>query len=547
MTESRVKTIFRALAVLLGVAQTIAARYSIGPDGRSYIEIARAYLRHDWPMAINAYWSPLYSWLLVATLGIVKPSWEWEYPTIHALNFLIFLAAMAAFEFFWKGMQKSESGVSHLTLWIFGYSLFIWLTVGNLSVTSPDLCLATIVYLIAGLMLRIRRDAKRKYFVWLGVALAAGYLTKAVLFPIAFVFLAVLLIAKAPAKKIALSTAIFVAIAAPQILLLSHAKHRFTFSDAGRLALAWSNWNVPVRDWQGEPASNGTPPHPTRQIHQYPAVFEFNGPIHASYPPWYDPSYWNEGLRFRFDTGVVLHHSLDNGKRILKLLLLPHAWALGMLVLVLLSSASSWKGIAAYWFLVVPVLMVFSIYALTYAEPRYFPPWEMMLWAGFLFGLRIHRESSRRVLPWLASGMAAIMLISSANGVRAQFAVWRHDDTRPQYAIVAGLQRLGVLRGQSVAAIGFDSDAHWAYLSGLSIVAEINTDQTCEFWSSTSAVQQEVLDKLKRAGASLVIAHVGGGMSSTSMEIPVDLASCTHPTPGWTEISPSRDLVYFLH
>jgi hypothetical protein len=74
VNESRLKTFFRVLAIALGSAETISARNSIGPDSRSYLEIAHAYLRHDWAMAVNAYWSPLYSWLEAAVLAVTHPS-----------------------------------------------------------------------------------------------------------------------------------------------------------------------------------------------------------------------------------------------------------------------------------------------------------------------------------------------------------------------------------------------------------------------------------------------------------------------------------------
>src|SRR6266851_753803 len=175
MSKSRLKAFFQITAIALGSAETIAARHSIRPDSRSYLEIARAYLRHDWAMAVNAYWSPLYSWLAAIVLGVTRPSWRWEYPTIHAMNFMIYLVTITAFEFFWSGIQRSESGVPRPILWALGYSLFIWL----------------------------------------GVALAFGYFAKAVLFPMAFVFLLSLLLARVPLKKIAWSAAIFLAISAP--------------------------------------------------------------------------------------------------------------------------------------------------------------------------------------------------------------------------------------------------------------------------------------------------------------------------------------------
>lgn len=545
ISESGLKAFFRILAIALGSAETTSARNSMGPDGRSYLEVARAYLHHDWPMAINAYWGPLYSWLSAVVLGVIRPTWRWEYPTIHAMNFVIYLAAIAAFEFFWKGIQRNESGLPNLTLRVFGYSLFLWLTVGHLWVVTPDLCVETIVLLIAGLVARIRRNAETKHFIWLGVALAFGYFAKAVLFPMAFVFLMILLIAHAPPKKIVWSAAIFLAISAPQILLLSHAKRHLTFSESGPLTLVWSNWNVPVRNWQGQPPGNGTPAHPTRQIHQHPTVFEFNGPIRASYPPWYDPSYWNEGLRFHFVPGVVLGHVAQNLTRTLSHFLHPRVWGLAMLVLAALSARPSFAGIAANWFLLLPAVAALAMYSLTFAESRYMPAWQILTWAAFLFGLRICGQSRKRILPWLAGVTAAVMLLASANGIRAEFVYGRHDDATADYRIVEELQQLGVHDGEKVAAIGFNNDAHWAYLARLSVIAEIDLDQTCEFWSTPPATQQEVLDQLKRAGAALVVARVKGGMRSTSYTTAPDVAACTHPDPGWEKL-PDSDLVYFV-
>jgi len=75
------------LAVALALAQIVVGRNTFGPDPRSYLELARAILRHDWAMVINAYWSALYPWLLAAALGVVKPSLRWEFPVAQRLVF----------------------------------------------------------------------------------------------------------------------------------------------------------------------------------------------------------------------------------------------------------------------------------------------------------------------------------------------------------------------------------------------------------------------------------------------------------------------------
>lgn len=43
--------------------------YIIGADGISYISIADKYLMGDWSNAINGYWSPLYSWLMIPIMS----------------------------------------------------------------------------------------------------------------------------------------------------------------------------------------------------------------------------------------------------------------------------------------------------------------------------------------------------------------------------------------------------------------------------------------------------------------------------------------------
>lgn len=45
-------------------------RHAINADGISYISIARRYLAGDWYAAVNSYWSPMYSWLLVPFLAL---------------------------------------------------------------------------------------------------------------------------------------------------------------------------------------------------------------------------------------------------------------------------------------------------------------------------------------------------------------------------------------------------------------------------------------------------------------------------------------------
>jgi 4-amino-4-deoxy-L-arabinose transferase-like glycosyltransferase len=122
-------------------------------------------------------------------------------------------------------------------MWVLGYSLFIWSTVGDLVLLiNPDLLVTASVLLAAGLLIRmeIAAGARCALYAWFGVCLGFGYLTKAILFPMAFVFLAMMVaISKRPLRRqgrcIALAVLIFIAVALPEIALLSHSKGRITF------------------------------------------------------------------------------------------------------------------------------------------------------------------------------------------------------------------------------------------------------------------------------------------------------------------------------
>jgi hypothetical protein len=60
--------------ILLAILLVPHYQYQINPDGVNYISIAQKYMHLDYPNAINGYWGPLLSWLLVPFLFLgLKP------------------------------------------------------------------------------------------------------------------------------------------------------------------------------------------------------------------------------------------------------------------------------------------------------------------------------------------------------------------------------------------------------------------------------------------------------------------------------------------
>ena len=59
------------VAIVLGGLQVVAHPYRLSSDDAiSYLDLADAYLRHDWKSVLNGYWSPLYPVLNAALIAI---------------------------------------------------------------------------------------------------------------------------------------------------------------------------------------------------------------------------------------------------------------------------------------------------------------------------------------------------------------------------------------------------------------------------------------------------------------------------------------------
>ena len=236
-----------------GLLEAWGHRFQVEFDGVSYLDVAENYLRGDWHEAVNAYGSPLYSWLLAVPLSFLHSSLYWESTLLHLVNFTVLLASYAAFEFFLGELVRcpivlSAKGETTVSLpegaWrILGLAMFLFssLSLANYNGATPDLCVTVAVYAAAGLLLRIQ-SARAGWgtYACLGVTLGIGYLAKAAMFPLALIFLSVALFATpAPAKarlKLVAAVFAFALIAGPWVAVLSRSKSRLTFGDSGKLA-----------------------------------------------------------------------------------------------------------------------------------------------------------------------------------------------------------------------------------------------------------------------------------------------------------------------
>jgi hypothetical protein len=528
-------------AIVLGALQAWTSRYTISThDGVSYLDVADAYLRADWQAALNGYWSPLYSWLLALMLGLLEPTTYWELPALKLLNFLIYVGAALAFDFFLRALiAHNEQQLDRVDrarflrvpewMWIvLGYSLFLWsaLEWTTLYSDTPDLLSSVFVYLAAGILLRARGGADGWLtFVLLGVVLGLGYLSKTVMLPISLVFLGAGFFSvtnfRRAVPRILLAGVTLAFVSAPFVAAISAKEGRFMFGESGKLAYALmvnpGGDVIHHSHWQGEQPEFGTPEHTTRKIYESPAVFEFGTPVAGSYPPWYDPSYWHAGLEIHVDllqqVKVVVWNALFAWDNFLAALIFgylalilaadrfrPSLAALRSNVVILAPAAG---GLFAYFLATdLPV-------SVTPTQPpmRYLSAFAVLLYAGAFCSVRLpdSRESRRWLVGMTVAAASVVAATLISNPIRDRLG-GRVLRDHVNWRIASELADLGVRPGDVVASMGLGDSLYWARLAGVRIVAEVTGEH--DFWSGKPQTRADVLRALEQTGAKAVVAQL---------------------------------------
>ncbi len=495
-----------ALAILQGWVH----RFWIGPDSLSYLDMGDACVRGDWGRAFNTYWSPLYSWLVAFSLKVLGPPPAWEAPVVHLVNLVIYAAALAAFDFFWRQLRQTDTADAtsgtKLAEWawiLMGYSLFTWSMLVWISVwqVSPDLWVAAWLFLIAGLLLKIRRGvAARGCFALFGTLLGLAYWTKLAMFPVALLFLAVGLFTfptwrlrewRRSLRRIlpglAIATFFFLLVSSPLIAALSLSKGRLTIGDAARLNYGWYvngvRWGG--QHWQGEEVGSGMPEHATRRIGAPPVIYEFATPVAGTYPPWNDPSYWHEGLEVYVDPAQQLRVLWENLKLCLEPFFIDQAalWVgTGLLLGLGWRVRSRLRASSHRATLLLLSTASLSMYALVHVELRFLGAFVVFFWGALWSGVRLPpspaagRFAHRVVLVMAALTLLSILKLSAVMAYKNIDTLLAGRDTsgHVQWQLATGLHRHGVEPGDHLAFISSRGmDFYWARLAGVRVTAEI--------------------------------------------------------------------------
>jgi len=517
--------ICQVIVLLMGARCAFAGRnLPVGADGLAYLDVARSYLRHDWHMAVNGYWGPLYSWLLAIGMRFFHPGIRTEFAMARTLNFAIFTAAVYTFSRFWRGLADwskrisgDENSIPYASplVWIgLGYLLFVVNFIWNVDEVTPDILVATIVFAIAAVLFKLNfklNDNQHNIaaYVWLGLLLALGYYAKAILLYFAvFVLVAMVVqcfrsgILRGPITAII----VFVLLVSPFVAILSRTVGHFTTGDSGRLNYAWFVNGPETKTWMK--VSYGYAPlpfYPGSIALDSPRVFRLPSIEGVTYAPWYDAARFDKHSHPAFDLRAQFRQLTVN-LPFLKDQIFGAGAALLVpwLILVWYAPRASLRHFAVTWFCTLPATAVVGMYLLVHLVQRFVLGFSLLLWGAAWASVFVPpglQLLARRAMLAGTLVFAAYTMPGLLHYVVSQ----RTESVGRDMAIAEAISHHGIAPGDAVASIGDGQEAYWAHLARVSVVAEVWSIDSARFWSAKPAVQQAVLSSMADSGAKAVV------------------------------------------
>ena len=530
------RILLSAFALFLAFAQTWTTRGLWDPDGVSYSDIAKAYLRGDWHNALNSYWSPLYSWLLAIGYVVFRPSMRWETFVSHAINFLAFLGALLAWNWLLNEWERWQGPPQHrILVEVAGFSVITWagLHLVGLGFTSADMIVLALTFVLAAVLVRVRRGAAGTAdFLIMGLALGFGFLAKAgfeTLIPLILAEAAILLHSIRD-RRLYLAAALTALISLPFIAALSVAKGHFVVNDSGKVNYSAAVTGMSLEGWKQEqywPGSKAR--HPFTILLDHPRVLGFESHLVGTTPVHYDPSWWWEGIPDGVNWPRQLMVIWSNiGYCVTRFALCP-ALILGIVCVLWGAGPHMLRILSKAWFIWAPAFIALSVYCLVYALTRY-------LAGGFcLLAFCVIACGWRVQLPRWTATVTVVLILASCFWTRkieffwiprafAKDVIGRGDPLElTDITVARKLKQAGLQPGDRVALIGNSIDAAWLSLLGGTTVAAVpetigfddttlgrhqtaTHEKSDAFWGSNAAMKQQVFDAFQRVGAKWVVA-----------------------------------------
>jgi len=536
VARSPLRTLLRFLCLAAAALTSWQYRWLLDPDGICYVDIAKAYLRHDWQTALSSYWSPLFSWLLAGVFGVVRPSALREIPLVHAVMFLGFAGGVACWEWLKHEWEQWKGPAAHPVLWdCAGYACLFWAGthMQTLVITTPDVLLLPAFLASAAIQVRFRAGkAGMPAATGLGIVLGLGFLAKAAFLPAIAVLLLSLTWSGATRRQAGVALLSLLATVLPFLAAVSLEKGRPVLSDSGRLNYSWVVNGFAVDGYKE--GVRRPPPglaHPARVVFEEPLVLSYDQHILGTIPAHLDPSWWSEGYPVEFDAARQTG-ALESG-------VATSLWHLAGLPAVFLAALILTTGgrrslgpaldFTSVWWIWLPPAGVIAAYCMVFVQERYLAA-PMVLLGFALLAASAPFQIPQRLLPAVFGLFLAAFACTAYRELNAFVPAVRElfgrIDNPLSFVPTAAnnLKNEGMKPGDRVAIIGDQLSVPWLELAGGSVVAAIpasvrhdeeqfdrplrvSFERPTAFWRSEPAVRSQILETLKGLGARYVIAR----------------------------------------
>jgi hypothetical protein len=501
-----------ALCLVWAAIIAFSHRHEMDPDGFTYLQMADRAAHGDLHALVNPLWSSGYPALLAILLAVIRPAPQNAFVVAHVLNYLLFVAATAAFVYFLQGWRRLRPDYDWLVVPT-GFVLFLkfsveWLGLHN---CTPDLGLAVVVLAAAGILCRAALDGRAWILMpVLGLTLGLGYYVKAPLFLLSLFLLAVLFILPPSPRmsrfQVLVAVLTFAAVTTPLVLLQSQRSGHLTYSESGPLNYAWH-----VNGIHGVQRAEPLDPrvhfvHPPRHLTDHPVTLEFATPVQATYPIWFDPAYWAEGVHPAFNLkqqlvaiAVTLTTYLEMAMEIAPVIA-------AALVLLATGSGPFWPpGRRSLWILLWPLAAI-AMYALVHTERRYIAGFAIILFIAVLTaGFERSTIVSKGALIALMSIALLLppafrLVLASARSVASLL----HPKPSGDVETAKALRADGLKDGDGIALVGPTFEPYYAWIAHLRVVAQ--TPDQEEVWRLSPTGFREWLRAVARSGAKAIVA-----------------------------------------
>ncbi len=436
--------------VAVGILLLPMYRYELSPDAISYLSISSEYATGYWHEAVNAYWSPLYSWC-IATLLVV------HLPGILAAK-LVALGAgvLAVFGLHRLSLKFDMAEWSRRAFLSISAAMVLAFV---MQINSPDLLFTAVLLLYLALIFDPAYPLSRYSGLLCGVLGAVAYLVKSygfIFFVAHFVLFSVLLwsLPENRSKRshilrhLFAGLAIFLAISSLWIISL-HAKYgNWMLSTTGDF-----NHRLTGPEAAGYPQFRHLIPPASEH-----AITAWQDPSPSWLPPW---NALGSRSNLKHQVKLIYHNTKSLFQFWAYTTPLFAALLLGYIVLCL-NSANTRRE----WIYPILTMALFSAgYLLITVEDRYFWLTDLLLlWIAFrtldLLLKRTALTASARVV--LVSGVVFSFLVNPILILHAH-----SFEDRDVYRWSEQIKQSGVKRGRLASCSDWQDSAYLAYILGM--------------------------------------------------------------------------------